>query len=305
MENGKEARQVEEQVEELEQVKEQEATSMARLVLLLVRVKFLPVTVRQGGRVATFRFCSGLALSSFCLYYLSTTLLFLTSFLLFNLSMTSEQSLVIRGMDVTDNLSNLGFSLFTFLILPILPLVLANSISLAPLVTLSPLLPYPRHARRVFFCELLCLVGYSLRIIPIFIHFGSEGLRSGNPLLIISAGCLLVSCLILGFCSTMGQLLVVAWLDHLGDLLEEARPYCHLRRHLQDCLGQYNSLDKALGSFYLFHFSVHQFTWIFSLYMSLTGLLAKEDQMAQLEAVHGSGGGEAMLTLSNGSKDRM
>ena len=84
------------------------------------------------------------------------------------------------------------------------------------------------------------------------------------------------------FCFLLSQILIFSWLDFFGNLVDS----CSVQDQARKCLDLYEKLDKALGSYFFFIFAAQQFAWIFSLYLSLSGLLNLDQEL--VTQVHGS-----------------
>ena len=264
---------------EVESRERPRVTRMSRFVELLVRIHFLPVVVARDGQSATFSLWSLRGLASLSIYYISCILLFLLASVFFSFTLSDQHAQTIVSMNLTDLLSNVGYQLSTFFTVPALPLILGKAASLAPRIALSPALTWPRRGRQVILCEVICAIGYALGYLTSYLHFASDNLTSPYAILFfLSLG---PASFILGFCVLSGQLLLASWLDRIGDMVEQDLSPTLLADNLNKCLKEYQNLDSALGFFFLFNFTVHQFTWIFCLYCSLTGLIHSDPETVE------------------------
>ena len=183
---------------------------------------------------------------------------------------------------MTDFLTQTGFSVSNFLLYPFLPLVLARAASLIPELSLHPSLPWPRIGSKVVVCECLTCAGYLLNIGPTYLHFGREALQHGSLAVYISAILAAVVTAYVVFCFLSSQLMILSWLEHLGNLVETVVG----EEHARTCLILYHKLDRALGFYFFFIFASQQFAWIFSLYLSLSVLLHPDPDI--IAKFHGS-----------------
>ena len=152
---------------EAEEAHQAKLTRMARVVRLLVRVRFLAVTTTEGQPV-DFTFCSRRGLACFFIYYILSILLNLLYLLTMHFAIKSSNQLntALEAMDQTDLLSSLSYNLCTFLTLPALPLLLSRAAALAPQVALAPTLPWPATWPQLAACELLTATSYALIMAP-------------------------------------------------------------------------------------------------------------------------------------------
>lgn len=152
---------------EAEGTDQAKVTRMARLVSFLVRMRFLAVT-RPEGRPVGFSLCSRRGLACLFIYYIFSILLNLLYLLTMHFAIKSSNQLntAMEAMDPTDLLSSLSYNLCTFLTLPALPLLLSRAAARAPMVALSPSLPWPSTAAHLAACELLAATSYALIMAP-------------------------------------------------------------------------------------------------------------------------------------------
>jgi hypothetical protein len=271
----------------LQSVCEEERTRLGRLVRGLVRVRFLPVRLAGDGRSATFGLCTGPALLSFFLYYIPVILLIaLGSFFPDNREMAKIKMEKMKSGGPVDFFSGLSYNICFYLTLPALPLVMGRSVPPASLVTLSPALPWPRQAAQILLCRVLAIIAYMLCTMIWCINLTRDTDMLTSPAVAVGMTSHTTAAIVIGLYIVTSDLLVCSWLELLGDLVEQEQPAALLAGHLKLCLAQYRALDSALGTFFLFTFSVHQLTGVLCLYLSLTGWLSREK--GELQQLYGS-----------------
>ena len=264
-------------------------SSMSKFTDILVKCRYLPLKP-ENKEHTVLRLRNGDVFLSFLLYVVCFLILYILCSVLFYISIPNPE-IIFATVDMTDFLTQTGFSVSNFLLYPFLPLVLARAASLIPELSLHSTLPWPRIGWKVVVCECLTCAGYLLNIGPTYLHLGREALQHGSLAVYISAVLAAVVTAYVVFCFLSSQLLILSWIEHLGNLV-----MCVVEEEqTRTSLNLYHKLDKALGFYFFFIFASQQFAWIFSLYLSLSVLLHPDPDL--ITKFHGS---FALLAVKSG-----
>ena len=267
-------------------------SGIRKLTGVLVTIRFLPLKVENTDQ-CVFRMRSRETFLSFIFYVVCFSFLYITcSFLFFKGVPNTE--LLFQTVDMTDFLTQTGFSVSNILLYPFLPLIMAKAASRIPELSLHPSLPWPRIGWKVVVCECLTFVGYLLNIGPTYLHFGWEAFQKQSTAVFISVTLAVIVTAYIVLCYLVSQLLVLSWLDQLGILVHTV-VQDKMQDHARSCLALYHKLNQALGFYFFFIFATQQFAWVFSLYLSLSFLLHSDPDL--IDKLHGS---FALLAVKSG-----
>ena len=249
-------------------------TFISRCVSILIKIKFIPL--KKGE---TFHLCSLETLWSFLLYYVTSIMLFSSSYIFFRASIDASKSQTLDSLELTDFLSYLGFNVTNFFLFPFIPLIIGNSAGQSVDISLCPSLPWPRIGWKIILCEFFYALGYALSIIPSILHYAAESFKNEGLFIILSIICLCSVCIIVALCVIISQILVFSWMDKLGNTAETIVKEINIQKHARSCLENYNNLNQALSIYFFFNFAILQFSWIFTAYLSVTNLINLDDSL--------------------------
>jgi len=254
-----------------------EKSFVSRLTRILLKIKFIPLIEDKEG-LPKFSFFSSPVLASFCLYYVASISAFSLSFLFFRISLSQRKSDEYDSIGLTDYISFLSFNFSIFFFFPLTPIILGCAASKAPKISMSVNLPWPKSGLRVIICEFLAGCGYILSVGPSTLYYVSDAKPDGVIFIIISLCLLILVCLFVCFCISTSQILIFSWMDKTIEKMEPTEIETSISNHVNSCLEEYDTLNKALHFYFFFYFSVLQFSWIFSAYLSVTNLLNMKDE---------------------------
>jgi hypothetical protein len=262
------------------EVEAEQPSNMSKFIEILVKLNYLPLKKEKDGKYR-FQFWSIETLISFLLYVGCFIVLYFLFTWFFWISIPSPE-LVINTFGMTDSLTQFGFGILNFLLFPFIPLILGKAASQVPEISMDKHLPWPSIGWKVILCEAFTCLGYFLNMAPNYIHFGREAFKQNNISIYLSVMFAVIITTYIIFCFLLSQILIFSWLDFFGNLVDS----CSVLDHARRCLDLYQKLDKALGTYFFFIFAAQQFAWIFSLYLSLSGLLNHDQEL--VNQVHGS-----------------
>ena len=255
-------------------------TNMSKFIEILVKLDYLPLKREKHGKCG-FRFWSIETLIAFLLYVGCFIVFYFLCTFFFWKSIPSPE-LFMATFGLTDSLTHFGFSISNFLLFPFIPLILGQAASHVPEISMDKHLPWPRIGWKVILCEAFTWLGYLLNMAPNYIHFGKEAFKQNDFAIYLSVMFVAILTTYIVFCFLLSQIIIFSWLDHLGNMVDS----CSVLDQARKCLDLYQKLDKALGTYFFFIFAAQQFAWIFSLYLSLSGLLNLDQEL--VTQVHGS-----------------
>ena len=161
---------------EIKTERKTDLSSVSKFMRILMKIGYFPLKKEQYGEYS-FRLRSTETFITFILYVGCFMLIYFLCSVSFWMSIP-DQELLIATVDLTDSLTQFGFSVSNFLLYPFLPLILAQACSSVPELSLHPALPWPGMGWKVLLCELFTSLGYLLNIGPNYLHYGREALRT-------------------------------------------------------------------------------------------------------------------------------
>ena len=170
--------------------------------------------------------------------------------------------------------------------LPFIPIILAKAASTIPEISAVTCLRWPQLSYSMIVCQCLSLLGYFLNVVPNFLHFGRTAFLQKNLAIFIATFIALLLTAYTIFCFFICQIIVFSWLEYLGFCLDQLILSGHIQKSIAKYMEMYSKLEKALGFYFFFMFASQQFSWIFSLYLSICGLLDLSPEV--VAELHGS-----------------
>lgn len=260
-------------------------TWISKLIRMLVKIRFLNLDIDNDQKVY-FNPMRIRSMSAIFLYIGVPMGLYFVSWGLFETSSNVKSENYFEKVDPTEILTQFGFSISNFLFLPFLPLIIAKAASKIPSISLDNHLPWPKIGSKLIFCEFFTFFGYILNIFPVYFHFQAAAYEQGWISAYLSIVVAFILLVYIVFCFSLAEIIVFSWLDHLVNMLYKQPEEQTLRDHVQICLELYHQMDESLGAYFFFTFTLLQFAWIFSLYLSISGMMHLDEETLLL--LHGN-----------------
>ena len=245
---------------------------LANLSMFLVKILAIPVKTDPDYTNAKFKLFS-LKTIAFCVIYYG-------AFLGYVLNMMFQVEFIKDYMNIATELYNPFdiISAYIFFALvglasPISLLFVASAFPKINQISMTSDLKTPKYLQTIMLslCTLMCgslsiCLGFLFELHPrLFVY--SLTTRITN---IFFVPCI-CSCFS-GICGITSVTVVASWITHVMDIFNSNAPKKQEVSWARNCLDLYQKLDKHLGPFFLFLFSVTQVMWVFTLFLAIISL---------------------------------
>ena len=262
-----------------------EETRMSKLISFLVKIRYLNLDIDVNKKVS-FNLMQIRSLSTISFYIGVPILLYFVSWGLFKMSSNWTSENLFEKVDPTEIFTQFGFSVTNFLLVPFLPLIIAKAASKIPAISFDNALPWPKVGFMLISCDIFVFLGFILNTFPAYFHFQAAAFEQGWISAYLSIVVAFVLTVYMVLCYSLCEILVFSWLDHLVNMLDKQPDDMTSRNHVQMCLELYRQMDDSLGVYFFSSFTLLQFDWIFSLYISISGMMHLDEDTILL--LHGN-----------------